>query len=99
MAEKKDASQGGGSEPLESSSGERKRLGKIARLPDKLRDELDGQLREGSFRSCRALSKWLADNGYTISHAAIHKYGQNFERRLDAVRIASEQARLVCEQY
>ncbi len=30
---------------------------------------------------------------------AIHKYGQKFERRLDAIRMATEQARIVCEQF
>jgi hypothetical protein len=45
------------------------------------------------------LAKWLGDNGYEISHAAIHKYGQKFERQLVAVRMATEQARIVCEQF
>ncbi len=49
--------------------------------------------------SCRQLSKWLGDNGFEISHAAIHKYGQKFERRLDAIQMATEQARIVCEQF
>ncbi len=72
---------------------------KIARLPDDLHDELDRRLAESAFTSSRELSKWLGANGYTISHTAIHKYGQKFERRLEAVRIASDQARLVCEQF
>ena len=72
---------------------------KIARLPVDLHDELDRRLTGSAFHSSRELSKWLAANGYTISHTSIHKYGQKFERRLDAIRIASEQARLVCEQF
>jgi hypothetical protein len=72
---------------------------KIAALPESLRLELDRNLSDGSVLSCRALSKWLEEKGFEISHAAIHKYGQNFERKLAAVRIASEQAREVCEQF
>jgi Protein of unknown function (DUF3486) len=72
---------------------------KILELPDDLRAELDRQLATNTLQSCRSLSKWLGDNGYVISHAAIHKYGQKFERRLEAVRIASDQARSVCEQF
>ena len=72
---------------------------KIAALPEHLRAELDRHLSRHSFHSCRSLSKWLRDNGYTISHAAIHKYGQSFDRHLEAVRRASEQARSVCEQF
>jgi hypothetical protein len=72
---------------------------KIKRLPDDLKEELDRMLSEGTLHSCRQLAKWLGDNGFAISHAAIHKYGQKFERRLEAVRIATEQARVVCESF
>ena len=56
-------------------------------------------LTAGRLHSCRQLAKWLGDNGFEISHAAIHKYGQKFERKLQAVRMATEQARIVCEQF
>jgi uncharacterized protein DUF3486 len=71
---------------------------KIKKLPPDLKEQLDQMLTDGTFHSCRQLAKWLGDNGFEISHAAIHKYGQKFERRLDAVRMATEQARIVCEQ-
>ena len=73
--------------------------GKIRRLPEHLKIELDRRLSTGTFRSWRNLSKWFADNGYEISHAALHKYGQKFDRRLDSIRLATEQARIVCEQF
>jgi len=60
---------------------------------------LDRQLSAGTFQSWRNLSKWFADNGYEISHAALHKYGQKFDRRLESIRLATEQARIVCEQF
>jgi hypothetical protein len=71
---------------------------KIKKLPPDLKDELDRMFTEGTMHSCRQLAKWLGDNGFEISHAAIHKYGQKFERKLEAVRMATEQARIVCEQ-
>ena len=52
---------------------------KIKRLPPDLKEELDRMLTEGTLHSCRQLAKWLGDNGFEISHAAIHKYGQKFE--------------------
>jgi Bacteriophage Mu, Gp27 len=73
--------------------------GKIRRLPPDLKEELDRMLGAGRLHSCRQLAKWLGDNGFEISHAAIHKYGQKFERKLAAVRMATEQARIVCEQF
>jgi Protein of unknown function (DUF3486) len=72
---------------------------KIKKLPPDLKEQLDQMLIGGTLHSCRQLSKWLGDNGFEISHAAIHKYGQKFERRLDAIRLATEQARIVCEQF
>ena len=72
---------------------------KIKKMPPDLKEELDRLLSEGTLHSCRQLAKWLGDNGFEISHAAIHKYGQKFERRLDAIRLATEQARIVCEQF
>ena len=72
---------------------------KIKKLPPDLKEELDRMFSEGTLHSCRQLAKWLGDNGFEISHAAIHKYGQKFERRLDAIRLATEQARIVCERF
>jgi hypothetical protein len=72
---------------------------KIKRMPDDLKKELDRMLGEGTLHSSRELAKWLGDNGFAISHSAIHKYGQKFERRLEAVRLATEQARVVCETF
>ena len=72
---------------------------KIKRMPADLKEKLDQLLSDGTFHSCRQLAKWLGDNGFEISHAAIHKYGQRFERKLEAVRMATEQARIVCEQF
>src|SRR5258708_36388969 len=71
---------------------------KIKRMPPDLKQKLDRLLSDGTFHSCRQLAKWLGDNGFEISHAAIHKYGQKFERRLDAVRMATGQVRIGCEQ-
>src|SRR5260221_9440427 len=71
---------------------------KIKRMPLDLKQKLDRLLSDGTFHSCRQLAKWLGDNGFEISHAAIHKYGQKFERKLEAVRMATERARIVCEK-
>src|SRR5260221_13597277 len=71
---------------------------KIKRMPLDLKQKLDRLLSDGTFHSCRQLAKWLGDNGVEISHAAIHKYGQKFDRQLEACAMATEQARIVCEK-
>jgi hypothetical protein len=72
---------------------------KIEQLPKDLKGELDRRLADGSFRSGRVLSEWLAKNGFEISHQALDQYGRKFDRRLDAIRLATEQARIVCAQF
>jgi len=72
---------------------------KINKLPPDLKEGLDRMLGEGRMHTCRQLAKWLGENGFQISHSAIHKYGRKFERRLEAIRMATEQARIVCEQF
>ena len=47
----------------------------------------------------RQLKKWLDANGFEISQRAIDDYRHNFERQLDSVRLATEQARIICEQF
>jgi len=72
--------------------------GRIGKLPQKLRDELDRRLIQSDFGSYRGLSNWLRENGFKISHAALHKYAQKFERRLEAVRLAAAEAKVIAEE-
>src|SRR5216683_574841 len=95
MEEKKESKPDGKAPKLERI----KRPGKIRRLPEHLKIELDRRLSAGTFRSFRILSDWFAENGYEISHTALHKYGLQFDRRLESIRLATEQARIVCEQF
>jgi RNA polymerase-interacting CarD/CdnL/TRCF family regulator len=76
-----------------------RRTHKIHELPDDLKNELDRRLAEGTFRSHYVLSEWLGRNGYQISHQAINQYGRKFDLRLEAIRLATEQARIVCAQF
>lgn len=70
---------------------------KIARWPAELRAELDRRLVSGGFRDYRGLSRWLEGRGYEISPTALNHYAHRFEQRLDAVRLATAQARAIVE--
>jgi hypothetical protein len=72
---------------------------KIKRMPRDLKDQLDTLLNEGRMHTSRQLKKWLDANGFEISQRAIDDYRHNFERQLDSVRLATEQARIICEQF
>lgn len=72
---------------------------KIKRMPKDLKAQLDALMSDGSFHTSQQLAKWLGDNGFEISTRSIRQYGENFDRRLDAIRMATEQARIVCKQF
>lgn len=79
--------------PLVGVVGRERRRHKIPNLPKKLREELERKLREEDFESYRKLSKWLADKGYAISHAALQNHHVKFEQHLEAIKLATAQAR------
>ncbi|HEY6420249.1 MAG TPA: phage protein Gp27 family protein [Candidatus Binataceae bacterium] len=96
----RDRSNGGAAADKPTESQRRKnhadlRHHKIRRLPKELKEELDRRLQESDFRSFRDLSKWLRKNGFSVSHQSLHKYGARFESMLEAVRIATEQAKVI----
>jgi len=70
---------------------------KIDLMPKDIRAELDKRIVEGGFANYRALAKWLNDNGYEIGKNAVHHHGEKLERRLEAVKRATEQARAIAE--
>ncbi|MCY1423736.1 hypothetical protein D3C76_513900 [compost metagenome] len=68
---------------------------KVLGLPPEVKTWLDQALAENNFSDYQALSEDLETRGFAISKSALHRYGQNFEERLSALRLASEQARAV----
>ncbi|HEY9159393.1 phage protein Gp27 family protein [Candidatus Binatus sp.] len=72
---------------------------KMKGMPTDLKEQFDALIGDGTFHTSSQLKKWLGDNGFEISSRSIRQYGENFERRLDAIRMATEQARIVCEEF
>lgn len=70
---------------------------KVLQLPDEVRRELEQKLIGGSFADYSGLSEWLADKGYEVSKSAIHRFGQNFEERCQALSMATQQAKSIVE--
>ena len=68
------------------------RRSKVAVLPEEVRAELDRRLVAGSFSGYVELAEWLTGQGYPISHASVHRHGEELERRIEAVKLATEQA-------
>lgn len=61
-------------------------------LPDDIKRELNGLLVSKGFSDYSGLADFLEQKGWQISRSALHRYGQRFEERLGALRLATEQA-------
>lgn len=70
---------------------------KVAQLPPEVKSWLDSALAENNFSGYEALSDELSARGFDISKSALNRYGQDFEVRLSALKMASEQARAVVD--
>ncbi len=70
---------------------------KISKLPNTVKDWLDKALAGNGFADYELLAAELKARGYDISKSAIHRYGQDFENRLGALRMASEQAKAIVQ--
>lgn len=68
---------------------------KIATLPADVRAWLDKALADSNFSDYQLLEMTLADKGYTIGKSSIHRYGQQLESRLAAVKASTEAARAI----
>lgn len=70
---------------------------KISKLPEAVKSWLDKALVENGFAEYDLLAAELKARGHDLSKSAIHRYGQEFETRLSALRMATEQARAISE--
>jgi len=70
---------------------------KISTLPAEVRAWLDKALAEGNFSGYEQLEKLLTDKGFTIGKSSIHRYGQQLEQKLAAVKASTEAARAIAE--
>jgi hypothetical protein len=70
---------------------------KITLLPPDIKAEFDRLLIAKNFADYDGIVVWLQERGYDVSRSAAHRYGQGFEERIAAIRIATEQARAITE--
>lgn len=70
---------------------------KIQQLPEEIKQWLDRSLVEGNFSGYELLEKELSERGFVIGKSSINRYGQEFEQRLHALKLATEQAKAISE--
>lgn len=73
------------------------RRSKILTLPADVKKWIDGALIEGNFSGYEMLSAELKAKGYDISKSGLHRYGSNFDERLRALKLVTEQAKAVVQ--
>ena len=73
------------------------RRSKVEGLPPDVKAWLDQALAENNFSGYELLAAELARRGYGIGKSSLHRYGQDFEERLKALRSVTEQARAVVQ--
>ena len=67
----------------------------VTALPEDVRSKLDRELIARQFSGYSDLETWLTEQGFQVSRSSLHRYGSAFERRLNTVKIATEQARAI----
>lgn len=68
---------------------------KIHLLPEAIRTELERRLITSGFSNYDAIAKWLRDQEYDISRSAVHRFGQDFAAKCEAIREATERAKAI----
>jgi hypothetical protein len=73
------------------------RRSKITQLPPEIKAQFDRLLIEKGFSDYDAVVIWLQDQGFDVSRSTAHRYGQEFEKKIAAIKIATEQARAITD--
>jgi uncharacterized protein DUF3486 len=70
---------------------------RIRVLPAEVRKELDERIARRDFKSYRELKRWLGQHNCQIATVGVRRHVLKLDARLEAVRLATEQARAVVE--
>lgn len=71
------------------------RRSKVVSLPKGVKEWLDAALVDGNFADYELLAAELREKGYDISKSSLHRYGSQFEAKMAAVKLATEQAEAI----
>jgi len=70
----------------------------VAQLPGEVREELERRLLRNAFSNYQDLADWLCEAGYEISKSSVHRYGRQFEQRMSALKVATDQAKTLAAE-
>lgn len=67
------------------------------KLTDEERRELDRLISEGRL-TYEQITAWLNEKGHAVSKSAVHRYGQDFERIAQDIRLSREMSRAIASE-
>lgn len=70
---------------------------KIDHLPQGIKAQLERLLSDRDHGGYVALSAWLKDKGYDISHSAVHRYDVRLQAVMARIKASTEGARLIAQ--
>ena len=70
---------------------------KIDALPAELKTQLERLLLDRAHGGYMVLSAWLKEQGFEISHAAVHRYDQRLQTVMARIKASTEAARLIAQ--
>jgi len=70
---------------------------KVLELPEQLRKWLDQALLANGFSNYDQLAEALGKQGHTIGKSSLQRYGSVLEKRLAALKVATDQAKAIVE--
>ena len=70
---------------------------KVSQLPPDIRDEFEQLLIASGFSGYTKWAAWLNVRGYEIGRSAVGREGQKLQRRLNAIKVATDSARAIAK--
>lgn len=70
---------------------------KVVALPKAVKEWLDSALIDGNFADYELLAAELQAKGFDISKSSLHRYGSQFEKKMAALKMATEQAEAIAK--
>jgi hypothetical protein len=71
--------------------------GKVAVLPEDVREELNQKLIAAGFGKCEELSDWLFEKGFEISKTTVNEHAKKLKRRLATITASTETAKILAK--
>ena len=75
---------------------ERRKHSKISKMPEELRLAVENKLQQGF--TYQQINDWIGKQGMEVSLAAVGRYGKDFMEKLERLRTAREQAKIIVDQ-